>query len=366
MRAGLLGRYLFRETALVWAASSLVLTVLLMGTIVTRYLSDAATGRTTAEVLPKLVVFSSIQFSVVVLPFSLLIAVMLTLGRLYRDNEMAAMHGAGMGIRDTTRPVLGLAGMVALLTGSVSLIFGPWAVREHSRLAGEARMEATDLRLADPGKFSPVLGGEGVFYAQRQNGDKRVYHDIFIYALNPEGRPVSIIADRAVIEIDPATRERTLVLQDGDRYEGVAGGQDYHITRFAEHGVRISPPPLNLPEKTTSKPIAELLGSKQRSDQVELHWRLTLPVTVLFFALLAVPLAHARPREGRYGRLVIALIIGVVYWNLLVSARYNAERLNALPPGILMWGLQGLMLAAALSFTAWREGAFAGASGRVR
>lgn len=358
MRARLLDRYVFRETALVWVASSLVLTLLLMGSIMTRYLSDAATGRTTAEVLPKLVALSSVQFSVVVLPFSLLIAVMLALGRLYRDNEMAAMHGSGMGIRDTSRPVLKLAACVALLTASVSIVLGPWAVREHAQLAGVARSEATSMRLADPGRFSAVLGGEGVFYAHSHDAARDVYRDIFIYAQNPDGRPVSISATQAVIEVNPDTRERTLVLQDGHRYEGIAGGQDYRITAFGEHGVRINPPPLNLAEKTNGKSFAELVRSPERTDQVELHWRLTLPVTVVFFALLAVPLAHARPREGRYGRLVIALVIGVVYWNLLVSARYNAERLTALPPGALMWGLQALVLGGAVALVAWREGAF--------
>lgn len=356
MKTQLLDRYLFREIAQAWLGASLVLSLLLMGTIITRYLSDAATGRTTAEVLPQLAGLSTIQFSVVVLPFSLLIGIMLALGRLYRDNEMAAMHSAGMGLLGVSRPVLTMAALVAGLTGWVSIGLGPWAVRQHAVLGETARNEATQMRFAEAGRFTPILGSAGVFYAEEYDSASDTYRSIFIHADTPSARPTSIIAERASIQIDAQTRERTLVLLNGYRYEGIPGGMDYHITTFGEHGVRITPPTLGIPDSLSGKTIAELMVSDDRRQQVEMHWRLSLPFAVLFFALLTIPLAQSRPREGRYGRLIVALVIGVLYWNLLIGARYNAERMLILPPGATLWGLQLICLLAALGYLARREG----------
>ena len=38
--------------------------------------------------------------------------------------------------------------------------------------------------------------------------------------------------------------------------------------------------------------------------------------------LLAVPLCKSSPRQGRYGRLVVAILLFVIYYNLLATAKY--------------------------------------------
>lgn len=356
MKIQLLDRYIFREIAQAWFASSLVLSLLLVGTIVTRYLSDAATGRITAEVLPQLAGLSAIQFSTVVLPFSLLIGIMLALGRLYRDNEMSAMHGAGMGAFRVARPVLFMALLVGGITAWVSVSIGPWAVRQHAVLGETAKNEATQMRFAEAGRFTPILGNAGVFYAARYDAANDTYFGVFIHVESANTRPTSIIAERASIQMEPNSRERVLVLLDGYRYEGVPGGVDYHITNFSEHGVRITPPTITIPDSKRGETMQELFDSPDRRQHIEFHWRLTLPLSVVFFALMTVPLAQARPREGRYGRLVAAMIVGVLYWNLLVGARYFSEKVLILPPAAGLWGLQLLCITGAFLVLARREG----------
>lgn len=351
-----LDRYLLRETAIAWLATSVVLLLLLSGTIVTRYLSDAATGRTTTEVLPYLVGLSSLQFSVVILPFSLLIATLFTLGRLYNDNEMAAIHSAGMGFWGVARPLFKLALVVALITAVLSIQLAPWAASQHKKISTIAENEATEMRFVEPGKFSSILDGKGVFYAASYNQANNDYHGIFVEAHLPGRDPITLVAKRAVVQRDAETRSRLLVLQHGYRYQGVAGGRSFRITSFDEHGVRIDAPVIHIPKSVSALPLTQLLASDKRMERVELHWRLSLPFTVLVFALLCISVAHVRPRAGRYGRLITGLLLGVGFWNLLVSARYQSEHGQWLPPGLLLWVVQGGALLLVLALIAWREG----------
>ena len=364
MRAGLgiLERYLLREGAYAWLAVSLVLLVLMVGSGFARFLGVAAAGKLPQEMVLWLVGLSSIEYAVVIIPFSLLIAIMLALGRLYRDNEMTAMATGGMGLKRIYRPFLLLALIAAALTAWLSLELSPWASGRVNRMRDVGRAEAVDLRILEPGQFRSILQGRGVFYTQDYRPADGSFRHVFVRAEGPGGGTVVIVADRGVQQIDEDTRERLLVLQDGYRYEGEAGRADYRITAFREHGVRINPPEITTRKKSSAKPLQELLASEQRADRVELHWRLSAPVTALLLALVAVPLAHARPREGRYGRLVLAMLAYLTYSNLLIAARLWTDKIGDLPTWIGIWPVHIVMFGLVLWIIARREGSF----GRVR
>lgn len=361
MRAGLgiLERYLLREAAFAWLAVSLVLMVLMVGSGFARFLGVAAAGKLPQEMVLRLVGLSGIEYAVVIIPFSLLIAIMLALGRLYRDNEMTAMATGGMGLKRIYRPFLLLALVAAGLTAWLSLELSPWASGRVNRMRDVGRAEAVDLRILEPGQFRSILSGRGVFYTQDYNPEDGSFRQVFVRGEDAEGRGVVIVAERGVQQIDEDTRERLLVLQDGYRYEGEAGRADYRITAFREHGVRISPPEIMTRRKSSAKPLRELLGSRLRADGVELHWRLSAPVTALLLALVAVPLAHARPREGRYGRLVLAMLAYLTYSNLLIAARLWSDKAEDLPTWLGIWPVHIVMLGVVLFSIARREGRFA-------
>ncbi|MGH8529544.1 MAG: LPS export ABC transporter permease LptF [Nevskiales bacterium] len=364
MRAGLgiLERYLLREAMFSWLAVSVVLLLLMVGSGFARFLGVAAAGKLPPDMVLRLVGLSSIEYAVIIIPFSLLIAITLALGRLYRDNEMTAMGTGGMGLKRIYRPFFLLALVAAGLTAWLSLELSPWASGRVNRIRSVGRAEAVDLRVLEPGQFRSILSGRGVFYTQDYAPEDGSFRQVFVRAEDGEGNTVVIVADRGVQQVDEQTRERLLVLQEGYRYEGEAGRADYRITAFREHGVRINPPDVSVRQRSSAKTLDELIKSAERTDAVELHWRLSAPVTVLMLALMAVPLAHARPREGRYGRLVLAMVAYLVYSNLLVGARLWTDRTPDLPSGTGIWLVHAAMLVFVLWTIVQRESGF----GRIR
>src|SRR5262249_941993 len=64
-------------------------------------------------------------------------------------------------------------------------------------------------------------------------------------------------------------------------------------------------------------PTIDLFGSKKPDEQAELQWRLSMPLMALVLSIVAVPLARVKPRQGRYPRGGLAILIYFVYSLLL-------------------------------------------------
>jgi lipopolysaccharide export system permease protein len=117
------------------------------------------------------------------------------------------------------------------------------------------------------------------------------------------------------------------VLHDGERVEGVPGQADFRRIRFVEHGIPVVvPEPGAGRDKPERKPTSALIGSAALRDIAELQRRISLPIMVLVLALVAVPLAALRPREGRYARVAIAILLYFVYSNLIAAAHIWIEK----------------------------------------
>ncbi len=317
---GILDRYFIREAAIVWVAVTLVLFVIMMGSGFARFLGRAAAGKLPQELVLQLVGLSSLEYLVIIIPISILLAIMLALGRYYRDNEMAAMGAAGIGLVRLYRPYIWLIMVVAALTAWLSLELSPWANGQVRHLRDKGKAQAVDFNAFTPGKFHVVMDGLGVFYTEGIDSKTGDFKKVFLRA-EAKNNTIVILANRAEPGIDPSTKESLMILRDGYRYEGQPGQRNYKITSFREHGVRIEPRPLGLRDEVGTKSLNELLQSVEHRDFVELNWRLSIPITVILLGLLAVPLSHTQPRQGRYAQLVVALLIYMLYSNLLTAGR---------------------------------------------
>jgi len=66
-----------------------------------------------------------------------------------------------------------------------------------------------------------------------------------------------------------------------------------------------------------ARPSVDLARAAEPAARAELQWRIATPLMCLVLALIAVPLARLRPRQGRYARVWVALIIFLLYTQLI-------------------------------------------------
>lgn len=338
-------RYIFREVLQSWVGVTLVLLIILLSNQLAAVLSRAAAGGFSGNVVLILLWLTSLEQLVVLIPIGLFLAIMLALGRLYHESELTAMQACGLGNRALLRPIMILAVLAAGVLVWLAFHIVPQSAQQALDIRSQALREARFARL-EPGKFRSFGGNSGIVFYAESVDDQEVLHNI--YAERAVGEKLEIWTARRAVQRGIGEQQQTFVLYDGERYEGVPGSNEFRIIEFAEGGI-----PISLPEVTayTTKremqPTLRLLNSPDLQDRAELQRRLSTPLMVLVLAILAVPLARLRPRQGRYARVGYFILVYLFYSGLLVVASDIMVR-GRMPSWLGMWWVHGAALLFAL------------------
>jgi len=334
-------RYVLREVAVSWLAVTAVLLAILVSNQLARILGLAAANGFPRDIVFALIGLTTLQNLVLLVPIGMLLAIMLALGRLYHESEMAAVRACGVGPARLYLPVFALALPIAAALAWLTFEVGPAARDGAEELRSKAMRDAQFGRL-ESGTFRTFAGGKAVFYAEHAAAGGRLAN---VFVQRYEGERIEVAtAAWAEQRLLDGGRTQLIVLHDGERVEGVPGRADFRRIRFAEHGIPVVVPEpgagRNSPER---KPTSALIGSTALSDIAELQRRLSMPVMVLVLSLVAVPLAALRPREGRYARVAMAILLYFLYSNLISAAQIWIEK-GRIPPLIGTWWVHALLV----------------------
>ena len=331
----------------------MVLLAILLTNQFARVLGDVAKDKLPKDAIFQIIGLTAVQYLTILVPIALFLAVMLALGRLYRDSELPAMMACSVGPADIYRPLLWLLIPLALVVGWLATEIAPTALTEIERIAVEAARQA-DLSSIEAGRFTASSRERAVVYAERVTGPGAV-EGVFVQRAEDDDIEV-VIAERGeqVESDDPGTRY--FVLHNGRRYQGVPGTAEFSVMEFAEHGIPYDLPDAEEPElEPRAMKTADLIRSQTNEELAELHWRIGIPLATLVLSILAVPLSRSQPRQGRYGRLAIGLLVFIIYFNLMSAAKAWVEQ-GVVPSAVGLWWVHGLMLGFALMLLALQNG----------
>lgn len=330
----ILDRYILREVVASWA----VVTGVLLAILLTKQLADtlerAAENGYPRQVVFELIALGSLQNLGVVLPVGLLLGVVLAFGRLYHDSEVAAMFACGVRPRRLYLPVTAFAILVTTGLAWLTLVLAPQATGRSLELRREA-LRAGQFAPIAPGKFRTFGGGDAVVYAEGVDKDGTL-SNVFVERTR-DLRVEVAVAQRARHAVAADGMTHTITLFDGERFEGVPGSAKFRIVRFGEHTIPVQVPALMdsvLRLETLS--TRELLDTKDVEKRSELHWRVGLPVMCLILTMLAIPLSRLRPRQGRYSRVWLGVLIYFVYSNLVSAGKVWLAR-GTVPEYLGLW-----------------------------
>jgi lipopolysaccharide export system permease protein len=340
----ILGRYVFREVSRTWVLVTLVLMVILITNQFADVLGDAAANRLPRDAILLVMGLTSMQYLTILVPVGLFLACMLSLARLYHDSEMAALMACGIGPVQLYRPLFKAGLILAVVVGFLSLMVAPAAFRQVQELADQAR-RAASLGLLEPGKFLSFANGEAVLYAESVTPDGRL-RNVFVQR-RVQDRVEVVLAEEAWQSSQTADNARVLTFARGRRYEGAPGSAQFRMLEFAEHGIPYVVPAAKDGGKSApaARSTVDLYRSESLAELAELHWRLSVPITLLVLVFLAVPLSRAAPRQGRFSGLASAVLVYIIYANLLAAGRGWLER-GQVPAIVGLWWVHALFLLA--------------------
>ena len=342
---GLIDRLLFKEVFKTLVTIVLVIVLLLLSTTVVRYLGKAAGGALSNDVLFLIVGLQLIKEISVIIPPAFFFAVLWVLGRMYRDSEMVALQSAGFGYLRLYRSVLIATAPLVPLVLWLAMTVLPWSKGKVDVVRAQQASQA-GLEWVRAGRFNEFQRGGLMIYTAARGDDDASLTGVFVQD-RQAGELGLVTAERAFQEVDPETGEGYIILEDGRRYEGQPGRLDYEIGRFDQYAVRIPTPADAGPATSRSaKPWAELLKSDSPRDWAEFQYRLSVPLALIAFAVLAVPLARSPPRAGVYGRMMLAVLLYFTFMNLQRVAEQLLKE-DSIPGWLGMWWLPLLMLAVA-------------------
>ncbi len=119
--------------------------------------------------------------------------------------------------------------------------------------------------------------------------------------------------------------------------------------RFAEHEIPVEVPALSdVVKNLDAQPSLALYESKDLVKRAELHWRVALPTMCIVLTLLAVPLSRLNPRQGRYARVWLAVVIYFVYSNLISAGKVWIAH-GTVPESVGLWWTHAAVILLALA-----------------
>ena len=151
------------------------------------------------------------------------------------------------------------------------------------------------------------------------------------------------------IRVSSEDNQNYLIFKNGTRYEGKPGTANYRITQFDTYAVRMATKDNSVIDEPYTKSTLSLIKSTAFLDKVELQWRISLVVVIPILAIIGLSLSQVNPRQGRFFKMLPAIILMILYIALLIWGRTGLEK-GKLPIQLGLWWIHGVfaLIAAAL------------------
>jgi lipopolysaccharide export system permease protein len=315
----ILGKYLRKETFKAFVAILLVLFVFSIGTLFAETLRAIARGVLPASMLYVELGLRSIDSLTLLLPLSLYLAVLMKLAQMYRNQELVMFHSFGLSTKQILKMYVPQMLVFFIFLMFLSIFVIPIASKTSERLTLAASKNISLMGLKE-GVFQELSGSNSVIYVRKINVEKKRLENIFIN-IKHEDRIDTLTAEYGYQYEDKNNQERYISLHNGFRNEGVPGTKKYNLMRFERNDIklpRLKGRSVNVDEN--GKSLLELIDSERPIDKAELNERLSPAIVLVVLVLLALSISKSSPRNGKYGSLILGVLIYISYLYLLFIA----------------------------------------------
>ncbi|HBP88703.1 MAG: LPS export ABC transporter permease LptF [Nitrospira sp.] len=335
----MLSRYLAWEVLKPASVVLSILIVLFAGYSWVTFLASAANALIPFTMIMGLIGLKIAIALEVLLPVSLYLGIIVGLGRLYTDSEVKAFMACGISPYRILVIILIPTCLVAVVVAMCSLFLRPWAYGHSYQLKAEAEA-GFRISNSDPGHFYERRDGSLVFYAEAVDSQQQRLKGVFIQSESENGNTLRVISAQEAEERRDANGIPIPLLFDGYEYKLSRDGDIKHISSFSQMG--IYPQQLSTDFKRKAASTAELWPSTGLRDIAEIHWRFSTACSTILLGLLAIPLSRAAPRQGKYGKIVAAIVTFAIYYFSGILLMTLVEQGNISPfPG--QWGAIGAL-----------------------
>ncbi|MDO9234988.1 MAG: LPS export ABC transporter permease LptF [Aquabacterium sp.] len=330
-----------------------VLLTVVLTMVLIRILSQATKGAFAPADVGLILSYTVVGYLPVLLAMSLFGAVVSVLSRLWRDSEMVVWQVSGANQFSFLPSLLRMAWPVLAVVALSTLVARPWAQGQTQVLKYRFEKRSDMARVA-PGQFQTSADGKRVFFIDSQSASQQTGKNVFM-VLTDKGQESVITALEGQIHIDEGLRY--LVLSHGERTQTDLVTGDKTLSRFDTARIRVGEvvDPQKVAPDVRSLSTPALITLNSLNAKGELVWRLGLIWAAFNMVIAGLSLAAGNARRNSSWNLVYAVLVFVVYFNLLsLSQTWVTQGQLSWLSALLL--LHGSLTLGAMLVVWWRDG----------
>ena len=364
----IINRYIFREIAIPFIIILFVLTfVLLMGKIL--QIMDLMVNKGIRVLdIGHLIVLIMPNFMLFTIPIALLVSILIAMGRLSADNEITVLKASGVSLLQLSYPVA----VASLMAFACAMVIGYFLVPQ-SNFASKRLLFKLASQNAGIGIKEKVFNADFkglLLYADTVPADGESMENVIISDSRVLGEQNTILAKKAFLVADPKLMILKLRLEDGSIHTVGKDLKNYRKVDFKSYDINLDLSSTfasftDESKSSTEMTLSELLERMKkpaladavvRELAIEVHKKFSIPLSCLFFALLAIPLGITHHRAVKSRGFAVGLIIVAAYYLLRIGGEALVEN-GRMDPALGVWAPNVLfaLLGVFLFYLAHRE-----------
>jgi lipopolysaccharide export system permease protein len=344
----IINRYIFREIAIPFIIILFVLTfVLLMGKIL--QIMDLMVNKGIRALdIGHLIVLIMPNFMLITIPVALLVAILIAMGRLSADNEITVLKASGVSLIQLYYPVA----VASLLAFVAAMVIGYFLVPQSNfatkRLLFELASQNASIGIKEK-VFNADFKGL-LLYADKIPADGEYMEGVLILDNRIMGKTNTILAKKAFLVADPKLMIVKLRLENGSIHTVSSDLKSYRKVDFKSYDINLdlsttlasvtdehkSSTDMTMTELLARMKNTELGDAVVRELAIEVHKKFSIPLSCIFFGLLALPLGITGHRAVKSRGFAVGIIIVSAYYLLRIGGEALVEN-GRLAPAIGVW-----------------------------
>jgi lipopolysaccharide export system permease protein len=297
-------------------------------------------GKLFAYILP--------TFLEVTVPMALLLAVLLSVGRLSSDSEIVALRTSGISLYQMMVPITMFTLAVYILGIFLAMYARPWGNNRLKAGLYEIAKTRASAGLRER-VFNDDFAGLVIYVEHIQPPGDQLGGVLIADSRDPNQRN-TVLAKRGFLVSSEETHTVTLRLLDGNIHTFMPGEKSYHKTDFTVYDVTLNlaaalakfsqrekdPQEMTVPELRAAIAAKERAGKPANAELVELHRKFSVPFACLVFGLIGVPLGIRPARAVRSRGFSVSLVVIFLYYLLLTTGEALGQK-GVVPPALALW-----------------------------
>src|SRR3954453_11351407 len=280
------------------------------------------------------------------IPMSLLVGLLVGLGRMSGDREAVALLACGVSPYRLLRPALMVAGTLGAIHLYVMLQAIPDANQAFRQLTYDvvSQQVENDVR---PQVFFQNFPNR-ILYVRDIPKTGGGWKDVLVAETNrPDGTTLVSMANRGRLILDRDKQTVDLMLEDGVQYSSRGiDGKAIETLRFTDLQVKLDPksvfqnlqPSRGLPEMSVAALQAQAAGKIKEhlpahQEMFYIQQKFSFPAACVVFAIIGIALGLSVARDGKMAGFVVGIAVIFLYYILLYLAEALAKGFYAGPDG---------------------------------